>query len=1242
MKSYRTIALALLTLILTVASPVFGQSDNGTITGTVTDPTGAVVPNAKVTATNLDTGQSRETTTSDDGTYTLAELEADPYKITVEAQGFKTATIENIQVAVQVTRRADAQLEIGDISSVVTITSDTAAPVIQTDTAVRQTNVNERQVRELPLQVAAESGGRTPLAFIFLDSNVNSATGTGGSGTNASNFRVSGGQGLGTEILIDGASTRRAQNGTFFSEVAPGPNAFQEFTLSTSTYSAEFGSSSGGIVNFTLKSGGNEFHGEAYDLFRNEFFNANSYLNNATGIPRRRDHQHDFGFNAGGPIYLPRFGEGGPAFISGKNRAFFFFNYEGFRFSQTETADVSVPTFRMRQGDFGELLTDPYVLSFLGHPVQIYDPTQPPGTRAAIPGNDLRLYNGGALIDRVGLALANLYPAPTSPGVFRNYRAVSTVPTTMNNALGKLDFILSDKQRLAISYSFRKLDSIKAIEGRPRFPRFPPPYTASFDGRAPFEQFFKSHFVRLQHDYTFGPTLLNHFNAGFTRYQVANRNFSEGIAASSIGLPANATQNVALPRIGFPGYGDVGGDPRTAVDPRAYQGAGSSFFSDQLADNTVQLSDFVTWVKGRHTLKFGADFRIQQLNIHQYIDPGGAFNFRHDQTAADFDPDGGWPIASLVTGATEFSFLEIHSVDPGWRYFQPSFFVNDDFKITQRLTLNLGVRYEIPYPRTESSDRFRGFDPTVRNPAAGGRLGAIVGAGGQGGLQAEHPGLIKPDYSNIGPRVGFAYSINDKTVVRGGYGIYYSPILYGFEGGNTISEGLLGYNTFANPFTVPARRPADGPGCCRQAPFFLDTMPPAPAPDPNSQFLGQDPVDYFNKDYKTGRTAQWSLDVQRVLPANFAVSVGYIGHKATRLRSDFNRLNALPIEALRLGFPLLNKPLSAVTADERAYAQSLGFTLPASNAAVFPTFNGNVAQALKPFPQYGRVRNMLESQGQSWYHALQLKLDRRFAQGVQFGASYTFSKLITNASEDLFGGSPISGVVQNPYDRGQLRTVSPNNPYHVFVFNYIYEIPFGKGKRFFDRGGFVDKVFGGWQISGIHRYQSGLPLVVRNTEPALTDFLNTVGFNGALRPNLTGAPIFTGNAETGVRFQLVNPAAFSMPPPYQLPPTTDVTDPRYRAYYANPLRFFGDAPPVLDRARALPFFSENFSILKKTRFTETVTFEFGAEIFNLFNRHRYFGPASDLRFGDFGQSTVIDNEEIYAPRNIQMRVRLLF
>jgi hypothetical protein len=1225
---------ALLACVTLCSLSTFAQTDRGAITGRVTDPNGDAVPNAKVTATNINTNEARDTTTSDEGNYTLPELKADSYKVTVEMQGFRTATSEGIIVAVQTTRRVDVKLELGDISSVVTIAAENA-PVLQIDSPVRQTNVTERQVKELPLLVSSEFSGRTPLSFIFLDSNV--TQGSGAQGTDTTRFRVSGGQALGTEILIDGASTRRTQNGTFFSEVAPGPNAFQEFTLSTSTYSAEFGNSSGGVVNFTQKSGTNEYHGEAYDLIRNEKLNANTFRNNAAGrdargneiVPRARDNQNDFGFNVGGPITLPNFGEGGAALKTFKNRAFFFFNYEGYRFAEGSNNIITVPTLKIRQGDFSELLTDPYVVGFFGHGVQIYDPRQNADTRAAIPGNRLDLYQGGAAIDPAGFNALQFFPTPNRTGpngstVFDNYLSVGIRPTRMNQYTTKLDFALSDKNHISGSFSHRKNDR---IAGDP-IPRFPLPFTS----QGAFNQLFKSILIRVQDDYTISPRLLNHFNVGFTRYDVANRNTTDPFNTASLGFPANATQNSAFPRIGFPGYGD----PTNSADPRSYQDIGSSFFTDHILDTAWHISDSVSFVSGRHSLKFGAEVRPSQFNFRQRIDPGGSFNFRHDQTAANFDPDGGWPIASLITGATEFSFNSTNSIDPQFRQLTQGYFAQDDFKITQRLSLNIGVRYDIPGQRYEARNFYRGFDPKARNPEVG-RLGAIAGAAGQGGVQSATRTLTNTDHTNFGPRVGAAYSWNNRTVIRGGIGLYYAPIIYGFEGTNELQTGLIGYNTGSGP------RTPDG----RNARFFLASYPSIPPVAPNSQFIGSD-VQYFNSNFRTGRTLQYSLDVQRELPYNLVVSVGYVGHHATHLRSNFERLNGLPLNALKLGYPILNMSLADALANPAivTYAQGVGSPLPASNAAVYPGFNGNVAQALKPFPQYNRINNILESQGKSDYNSLQVKLDRRFSQGIQFGASYTFAKLLTDASEDLFGGSPLGGVLQNPFDRRSFRSISPNNAPHVFVVNYLLELPFGKSKHFLNHGGLVDRLVGGWQFSGINRYQSGTPLSFFTSDPVNTDFLQLTGYLGNLRLNPTGTAITASGAFIPNRFgrQVINPAAFVPPPQFgsgfnNNPSGAAVGSADYQAYYANPLRFFGSLAPALSNVHGPRFYSEDVSLLKKTHIAETVTLELGAEAFNLFNRSYYFFPTTDLRdAGNFGfQSIGAAN-----PRRVQIRARLLF
>ncbi|MDQ4120271.1 MAG: TonB-dependent receptor [Acidobacteriota bacterium] len=1221
MRTLRFWTIALILLIVVNAATVFGQSDRGSIRGSVTDPSGAVVANAKVTLTGVETGQTRETTTNEEGTYVFPELPAAIYQVSVEAQGFQRTTVTDFKVAVQVTHTLDIQLQIGAATTEVTVNAE--AEAINAETPVRQTNVTERQVKELPLQVGSEAGGRTPLSFIFLDSNVGAAETSGG--TNASRFRVSGGQGSGTEILIDGASMRRTQNGTFFTEVAPGPNAFQEFTISTSTYSAEFGSSSGGIVNFTLKSGTNEFHGEVYDLIRNEALNANSLFNNATGLRRNRDNQNNYGFNIGGPIILPGFGEGVPPILNLRDRAFFFFNYEGYRFRRSNNALVTVPTARMRTGDFSELLTDPYVLQFFGGPVRIYNPRQAPNVRQALPGNIVP----ANLIDPAGFAILQRFPMPNRAGVFQNYQASVVVPNDSNQYTIKTDFNITSSQRLTVSYSRRDNERIANFAGAE--PVFPLPFT-SFDV---WEQAFKSDIIRLQHDVSITPMLLNHFNFGYSHFDVANRNTTDPFNTSSLGIPVNATQNTAFPRIDFPGYG--------ANDPRRLQNIGSTFFTDRIRDKTFQFSDFVTYVTGRHTFKAGADIRTSKFKVRQKIDPGGAFNFRHDQTASDADPNGGYPVASLITGATEFAFNSNNSIDPIFNQLTQGYFIQDDIKVNQKLTLNVGVRYDIPGLRTEEDNRFRTFDPNVVNPAIN-RPGALVGAGGQSGLQAEHRALAPTDYSNIGPRVGAAYALDNKTVIRAGVGLYYAPVLYGTEGGGDINTGTIGYNTTGQLFTPNGR----------QAVNFLSSFPSIPQTNPNSQFVGDlgVPILYFGKNFRTGRTLQYSVDLQRELPYKFVASIGYIGHRADRLRSSFSRINALPLNALRLGADILNTNINQVTALQRQYATSVGVNIPATGNAVYNGFNGNVAQALRPFPQYGRITDILESEGESDYNALQLKLERRFAQGIQFGASYTYSRLVTNAAEDVLGGGPLGGILQNPFDTESLKTDSPTHSPHVFVTNFLVELPFGKGRRFLNQGGILNVLVGGWQVSGIFRYQQGTPLVFSLPTAPGGNFLEIAGYYGNLRPNLTGQAILAGNRTPvpGVpgRFYVLNPAAFSAPPNFGAAPAfllNNQINSAYTAFYADPLRFFGNAPPVITDVRSDPFFTEDMSLLKKTRITETITLELGAEFYNVFNRVRYLPPDTSLgafvngRFenSNFGAEGAANN-----PRVIQLRARVTF
>ena len=1223
---FRTLLVSCLVALGLCSGTAFSQTTNASLSGTVTDSSGAVIPNALVTATDNVTGVITAGTTNGEGFYNIQELRPNPYTVVIKAPGFSDETVKDVVLLVGIARRLDANLKIGAHEDVTVTATQTQ---LLTENAALQDSVSERQSKELPLVVSSATAGRSPIAFLFLDSGV---TGTTGNGTSLGNFRVNGNQGGSTDILIDGSSTRRAQNANFFSETAPGPNAFQEFTVTTSQYSAEYGASTGGVVNFAVKSGGQGYHGEAYDLLQNERLNANAYLNDLLKLHKPRDHQNNFGANIGGPIYIPHL-------YTRRDRAFFFFNYEGYRFNNGEVVPVTVPTAKMRTGDFSELLTDPYVLSQLGGPAQIYDPHVTGVGRPAIPGNRLDQYTstatGKSVIDPAGLAILNLFPVPQKDGVFHNYIANSLVPVTSNSYTAKGDYNASDRQHLSISYAYRNQPRLNG--GAPRFPE---PIIAN----GVWNQLFISHYARLQHDFTITPHLLNHLNLGWNRAFVTNQNTTVGtkFISSNLGIPADATQNVAAPRIDFPGYGDY----VTSADPRVAQAIGSTFFSDKQGDNTVDVGDVVGWSMGKHYLRMGADYRIQQLNVTQFIDPGGSFNFRADQTGLPNGNNGavggtGWPLASLITGATEFSFVTIHTAQPAYRFHYPAFFVNDDYKLNRKLTVNLGVRYEIPFARTEAHNFLRGFDPTVINPDIG-IPGALVSAGAVS-PKSRYRALAANTYSNVAPRIGFAYQLRDTLVVRGGWGIFYGPLQYNPD----ITAGTLGYSVAR--LTTPT---AD----YSQSAAFLSTYPAAPQAIPSSQFIdpGCSPVaractdvQYFNSPYRTGLVQQFSFNIQNELPKNFVFTIGYIGHLGQRLSSNFGRRNAIPFNDLPLGGPILNKQLSDVTAQDIAYATSIGAPIP---SAPYTGFSGTVAQALHPFPQYGFVNSENETRGRDYYNALQAKLDHRFANGLQMGVSYTWSRLITNAADDIQGNSITSGnsgssggVVQYPnaVNLRKLRTVAPSDVPHSIVINYIYELPFGRNKAFLNHGGVVNVLVGGWQVNGVQRYQSDTPLIVSNGAGNLTNgFLNTIGVGGALLPNLTGAPLTVSgqHIDSGGNVRVLNPAAFAPTPTFNpgFAPT-DTGNAAYAAYFSNINSLFGNAPTVLN-VRPFPLYSEDISLLKKTTIHEGQSLELRVEGFNIFNRHSFAHPDQALQDGgNFGVAPVVGGGRIF-----QLGARFLF
>ena len=798
----------------------------------------------------------------------------------------------------------------------------------------------------------------------------------------------------------------------------------------------------------------------------------------------------------------------------------------------------------------------------------------------------------------------------------------------MNQYTTRGDYHFNDRQHFMVSYSYRNQPSTKG--GFPRLTNNP---AATTNGV--WDQIFLTHFARAQYEYTFSPKVTNHLNLGWNRIFVTNHNTSVGTQyiSSNLGIPADATQNVAAPRIGFPGYGGTE-DAAISNDARVAQEIGSTYFDDKQGDDTVDIADIVSWNIGKHFIRLGGDFRIEDFNVTQFIDPGGSYNFRADQTGNDDIGGGssGWPLASLITGATEYSYATIHTAQPAYRFHYPAAFINDDFKVNTKLTLNLGIRYELPLTRTESHNYLRGFDPNTINPVIGIK-GALVSASQYNPPTSPFRSLAANYYAEVAPRLGFAYSLGNKTVIRGGYGLFYGPLQYSGD----ITAGTLGYSVART--TVTGHEYQDTSA-------FLSSYPVAPVADPKSQFITpnctargtacQD-VQQFNSPYRTGLTQQFNLNVQRDLGKNVILQVAYIGHLGQRLPSNFQRPNSLPYQDLRLGGPILNELLTQVSPQDRAYAASVGVPIP---AAPYTGFAGSVAQALKPFPQYGFIVNENENQGRDYYNAVEVNLNHNFSHGLQGGVSYTHAKLITNAAEDVLYNSALGGVEQYPTQQNiaALHSLSPSDVPDTVVINYLYELPFGHGKAFLNKSTWANEFVGGWQINGIQRYSSGSPLVLQDANPNLTGgFLDTTAVGGNLRPNLTGAPLLSTNRQSGATYNLINPAALSEPQNFN--PNSSVYgttgSPSYASYFSNTDVFFGHAPAVLGNIRPFTYETEAISLLKKTTLHEDKSLELRIEGFNIFNRHSYGIGSIDP--SNLGLATVNGGGRVF-----QVGARLLY
>ena len=1111
--------LSLLSCLLVTAS-AYAQTTNGNIQGTVTDPGGATLV-ATVTARNLDTGLSLSTVTTEAGLYSLPNLPPGRYSVTVEAPNLKKYTREGVTVQTGSTVSLDIQMQLGSISERVTVTSD--ASQLETATSDIGATVERTLVANLPLEVSGTV--RNPVQFITLVPGFVGDVGNNPGSNSTDDFKVNGGQEGGTDILVDGVSISLVSPNTQWNK-GVSTDAVQEFKVLQSNFSPEYGASGDGIVSLTLKSGTNQLHASGYDFLRNRVLDANSWKNNTLGQRKPINTQNDFGFTVGGPVYVPHV-------YHGRDKTFFFFAYEGFRFRTGGTSVHSLPPESFRNGDFSALLPA----------TQLFDPT----THLAIPGNILKNDPNFKPSGVITKAFA-LLPA-TNGGLTNNVVDRTISSTTANLYDVKIDHIISLKQRFSFGFDHDNTQT-----------GFTSSLSPIFGSNTPQ----RTRYARFTHNYIFSPSVVNQFLAGFSRRfrgEVSN-SLGQGFPGK-IGLMG--VQDTTFPCIKF-----FGGPYREELN-----NCGAS----QFADNVYQVNDSVSWVRGKHNFKFGGEARLLQFNVRRLTQSSGEFDFDPAQTSKN--GVGGDAVASALFGLVNQATLNFGGFS-GVRYKNFSFYGQDSYKLTPRLTLNYGLRYDYNLPATEAFSRFSAVDPTLANPGAGNILGAYTyfGTGpGRNGRKRPQDTYKKA----FGPRVGFAYSINDKTVLRGGYGIFYQPLK---EGSFADQDGL----GFFNKETLTT---------ANVAPFQIDNGVPQILPTfgpftPEGQNGNSGVILVPRNSGRPADIQSWNLDVQRQITKNLVVSVAYVGSKGTHLPA----LNIIPNQVnpafLSLGSDL-TKNATCLSNGTCPSAIAAGVKLP------YPGFTGNINQILRPFPQYGDFNQEDNSftpdrTGNSTYNALQVGVEKRFAQGLSFLVSYTVSKNITDADS---AGPGVSGFIgtnsfigQNSYNRRAEKAVSQLDTPQSLVASFFYELPVGHGKRYLNEGGLVDRIAGGWYVSGVVSYKSGLPTTVYGPCGATAGDVLFGGchFTGIARVNVVPGVNETnkGSSFNTGTMPFWNPNAFTV---------------------AAPLTF-GNEPRSLDHARTFGGRNEDFSLGKKTRlFGEEATIDFKAEFFNIFNRHIYQAPS---------------------------------
>lgn len=1121
-----------------------GQVAAGSLSGTITDANGAAVPGAKLTATSADNGSKIEATSSDAGLYVFPAVPAGRYSLGVEKTGFRKLSRTNIEVRVAQRVDLDLKLEVGDVQQSIEVTAET--PLLETSTSDKSTNFSPKFMNEVPLFTGAI---RNPRSFISYLPGVNAGA----------ELSISGSGGRAQEVQIDGASAIIPESGgTVFN--MPSAEMFQEFKLTTGGYSAEYGRFGGGVETYLTKSGSNWYHGTAFLNMRRDIWNANAWARNANPNPaqnfRPKERQNEVGGAGGGPVYIPKI-------YDGRNKSFFYYTYTQRLLPANISFPLStLPTPQMKQGDFTQLGAQ-----------LIYDPATTSGNmRTPFPGNRIPTNR----FSSVARNLLPLIPDANRPTLLQNYDFVNQQTIEQKIWSIKADHAFSTTNRLSFFLSKENGGSNDTFN-------FPGPIGngLGFSGQLPWN-------IRVNHDYSFSPALFMHTTFGYSATRQLWNNPAQAGFGSKLGIPGLAAEADAMPRIQF--RGTAGLSPYGVQDGKVANGGQDN--------DTIMVTQGWTWLKGKHEVKFGWDWRKLTTFGFDLAGSNGLYIFNRLQTALPNTTSGsGHEFASLLLGAVQEANKTVLPVLLDQvRYGYTSGFFQDNYRLTKKLTLNLGMRYEVPIGWHIESGNFSGLDMSRPNPGAGNLPGALVFHGnGPGRTGLKRP--YKTDWSNIGPRLGFAYQVAPKTVIRGGWGIFYQTL---GNGGCGCRQGFANTSTVVSNSADPILNWDGG------IPTAAGFRPP-PLLDPTlSNFQN---IDFFSPNFgRAPRVYNWSFNIQHEVKG-FLLDVAYIGNRGNGLNSTINQ-NQLPTSNLSRG-SLLTQPANS------AAAQAAGIRIP---YAGYPA-NATVAQSLRPFPQYLDINGRNTGQGQTWYDSLQTKVERRFGN-FQLLASYTWSKSLANSHFRQIFSQQFNVGAQDAYNLDDMKSFLPFDQPHVFNVVWTYDMPFGKGKKFLGTSNtIVNSLVSGWVVSGAQRYYSGnLIQVVTPGNPLGQTLFSTA--TKAVRNNVdirTGASY--GDLDpNNPNVRWFNAAAFSAAAPFTL----------------------GNAALYYDEFRQPAIAFENIGVSKRTVLWNNeknpVVLSYRADAFNLFNRTRFGGVNGVIGNAAFGRPT---GPQVGA-RAITMGLRLTF